>query len=437
MWREIRGGRAGARELLGDPAMQLLALARQDRRVHGLGQQRVAEPKRAGILVGDEDSLVDGLAERLTVFRTHQRRADVPSGGGDQPQEVSSSPLTRWSSTSRRLPGSSPAGREQLLGEEWIAARALRDRTRTPGVGEQRDHVLVRERGELEVSARSGAPRALDEPAQGLSMRAEQDDSLVSEVVREEDDQVERRRVGPVQVFEHQQHRIGVIGEPRQRGLEHTQLRAGLARERTERFDERLVRQLGADEIDRAADPDGESAVASARRDLGGEPRLADARLTRDEHSPAAPRLRRVEHALELFQLACAPDEHGASISLRGRPGAEIRIRAAQDKAHCPMRGAPFATRIGLPSRRQVMSAFRRLPCAVATALVVAAIAAPTAGARPIYDSPGTPVARSNGGGFDLGSAAVGAGGAGAFLVLTAAGIAFVGQRRHRVGVVS
>ena len=83
------------------------------------------------------------------------------------------------------------------------------------------------------------------------------------------------------------------------------------------------------------------------------------------------------------------------------------------------------------------MSAFRRLPCAVATALVVAAIAAPTAGARPIYDSPGTPVARSNGGGFDLGSAAVGAGGAGAFLVLTAAGIAFVGQRRHRVGVVS
>ena len=224
VWREIRGGRAGARELLGDPAMQLLALARQDRRVHGLGQQRVAEPKRAGILVGDEDSLVDGLAERLTVFRTHQRRADVPSGGGDQPQEVSIESAhaleQHVAEASRQL----ASGREQLLGEEWIAARALRDRARTPGVGEQRDHVLVRERGELEDERPLRAPRALDEPAQGLSMRAEQDDSLVSEVVREEDDQVERRRVGPVQVFEHQQHRIGVIGEPRQRGLEHTQL---------------------------------------------------------------------------------------------------------------------------------------------------------------------------------------------------------------------
>jgi hypothetical protein len=88
------------------------------------------------------------------------------------------------------------------------------------------------------------------------------------------------------------------------------------------------------------------------------------------------------------------------------------------------------------------MSAFRRLPCGVAAALIVIAIAAPTAGARPIYDSPGKPAhsslppTRINDEGFDLGSAAVGAGGAGAFLLLTAAGIAFVGQRRHRVGVV-
>ena len=88
------------------------------------------------------------------------------------------------------------------------------------------------------------------------------------------------------------------------------------------------------------------------------------------------------------------------------------------------------------------MSAFRRLPRCVAAALVVSAIAAPNAGARPIYDSP-APTAhslsptRSNGEGLDLGSAALGAGGAGAFLLLTAAGIAFVGQRRHRVGAVS
>jgi hypothetical protein len=85
------------------------------------------------------------------------------------------------------------------------------------------------------------------------------------------------------------------------------------------------------------------------------------------------------------------------------------------------------------------MSAFRRLSRGVAAALVVTAIAAPSAGARPIYDSPGTPARSSldKDEGFDLGSAAVGAGSAGAFLLLTAAGIAFVGQRRHRFGVVS
>jgi hypothetical protein len=83
----------------------------------------------------------------------------------------------------------------------------------------------------------------------------------------------------------------------------------------------------------------------------------------------------------------------------------------------------------------------RRLPRGVAAALIVAAIAAPSAGARPIYDGPDTPTQTSptiaSDEGFDLGSAAVGAGSAGAFLLLTAAGIAVVGQRRDRVGVVS
>jgi hypothetical protein len=89
------------------------------------------------------------------------------------------------------------------------------------------------------------------------------------------------------------------------------------------------------------------------------------------------------------------------------------------------------------------MSTHRRLSHVLAAALIVTAIAAPTAGARPIYDSPGkaahsSPIpTRIDDEGFDLGSAAVGAGSAGAFLLLTAAGVAFVGQRRHRVGVVS
>jgi hypothetical protein len=88
------------------------------------------------------------------------------------------------------------------------------------------------------------------------------------------------------------------------------------------------------------------------------------------------------------------------------------------------------------------MSAFRHLLRGVAAALIVTALAAPTAGARPIYDSPGRPThsslipTRIDDEGFDLGSAAVGAVSASAFLLLTGAGIAFVGQRRHRVGVV-
>ena len=45
--------------------MQLLALAGQDRRVDRLRQQRVAEAEAAGRLVGDEDAVLDRLAQRL------------------------------------------------------------------------------------------------------------------------------------------------------------------------------------------------------------------------------------------------------------------------------------------------------------------------------------------------------------------------------------
>src|SRR4029077_9228056 len=81
-----------------------------------------------------------------------------------------------------------------------------------------------------------------------------------------------------------------------------------------------------------------------------GEPRLSDARFAGDQHGRAAPRLRSVEHALELSQLVCAPDEHGSSISRLGRPGAEIRIPAEQDKALCPMRAGGRVVTIGVMS---------------------------------------------------------------------------------------
>jgi hypothetical protein len=72
----------------------------------------------------------------------------------------------------------------------------------------------------------------------------------------------------------------------------------------------------------------------------------------------------------------------------------------------------------------------------LAGVLTVAATVPPAASARPIRDRPATTppvVTRVTDQGFDVDSAAIGAGGA--FLVLTAAGVAAVGGRRHRLGV--
>ena len=75
--REL-GGRGGgaARELVGEPRVQLLALAGEDRRVDGLRQQRVAEAEAAARLVGDEHAVLDRLraATRARRARAGPRR---------------------------------------------------------------------------------------------------------------------------------------------------------------------------------------------------------------------------------------------------------------------------------------------------------------------------------------------------------------------------
>ena len=85
------------------------------------------------------------------------------------------------------------------------------------------------------------------------------------------------------------------------------------------------------------------------------------------------------------------------------------------------------------------MSPARRFTRTLTGAVVIAALAAPAATARPIDDHPGQPsepaptVTRTIDEGFDVGSAAIGAGGAAAVLLLTAAAAAAVSQRRHPV----
>ena len=56
--------------------------------------------------------------------------------------------------------------------------------------------------------------------------------------------------------------------------------------------------------------------MAGTTRELGGEPRLANAGFSGDEDGRTASRLRRGKRALELRELASASDEHLARASL-------------------------------------------------------------------------------------------------------------------------
>ena len=148
----------------------------------------------------------------------------------------------------------------------------------------------------------------------------EQKDPLVRDVVGEKDHEIQRGRVRPVHVLEHEQHRRRrrTIRQQRQCVLEHAQLRGrrlppgwSTLAEWPQRLDERLVWQLGADEIDRPPEQDVEPRVACARRKLGREAALADARLAGDENGRAATGPGCVEGALELRELASASHERG------------------------------------------------------------------------------------------------------------------------------
>jgi hypothetical protein len=352
--RQLRRHRgAAARELLSQPPVQLLALAGQQRRVDRLGQQRVAETEAARCLHRHQHAMLHRLPQRLAHLGLGQRRhraeqwvAHVAAGGRGQPQhalgrrvEPRGALQQHLAQATRQRAALVAGGGQQLLGEERVALGAgddlVRQRRRRQGVGasrQQRGQLLTLERAELDRQRRARAPHAIRQPAHALGrgefVRAvgrQQQDPPVAQVVGEEDDQVQRGGIGPVQVLEHQQHRRSgrPLAQQLKRLLEHPQLRArrlpiGLRKrsERAQDLDERLVRQLRADEVDRAPEEDLESCVAGARRQLGRKPGLADARLPGDEDGRAAPCLRRAEGALELPELACASDEYLARGSL-------------------------------------------------------------------------------------------------------------------------
>ena len=101
--------------------------------------------------------------------------------------------------------------------------------------GEQLRKLLTLEGPELEHERGAGAPDAVGEPAHSLvrcgvvgAVGREQQHRPVFDVVREEDDEVEGRGIGPVQILEHEQHWClsCPVGEQRQRLFEHAKLRA-------------------------------------------------------------------------------------------------------------------------------------------------------------------------------------------------------------------
>ena len=127
-----------------------------------------------------------------------------------------------------------------------------------------------------------------------------------------------------MQVLEHEQHRCGgcSVGEQRERVLEDLQLRAGprlvdrpRLPERTKGLEERLIRQLCADEVDRAPEQDLEPGAAGTSRELGRESALADAGFPGDEDRRTASGSGRIDSALELPELAYTSDEDLARAS--------------------------------------------------------------------------------------------------------------------------
>ena len=62
VWGELRRRGSGPCKLVGEPRVQLLALAGQDRRVDRFRQECVAEAKAARSLLGNEHAMLDGRA---------------------------------------------------------------------------------------------------------------------------------------------------------------------------------------------------------------------------------------------------------------------------------------------------------------------------------------------------------------------------------------
>ena len=122
--------------------MHVLALSRQQRRVCRLGDEGVTEPVAPRRPVGDEQPVVDRLAQRLDDLRLAERhgggqdrgRHRAPRGGGeadDRPRRRVQALEVREQRVLEQLGELGLVAQrrgDQLLGEERVALRAGADR---------------------------------------------------------------------------------------------------------------------------------------------------------------------------------------------------------------------------------------------------------------------------------------------------------------------
>ena len=73
-----------------DPRVEVLSLARQDCRVHGLRQQRVPELHGVAVRPGDQDPAFHGLPQGLAYDRLRRTGRLVQRGGGHGPPHYGS-----------------------------------------------------------------------------------------------------------------------------------------------------------------------------------------------------------------------------------------------------------------------------------------------------------------------------------------------------------
>ena len=209
---------------------------------------------------------------------------------------------------------------------------------------------------EVENDRRAGASNPVRKPPNALGRRGfiravsrDQENGPVVQVVREEDHEVERRDISPVQVLKHEHERCRgcPVGEKGKGVLEHSLLRAkgpplDLPRvpERTQGLYERLVGQFRPDEVDRAPEEGLEPRGSGSPCQFGREPGLADARLSGDEGGRTASGARRIKCALKLHELWHASDENLTATSHdsnqyrldhRQRAGRQMGTRTIED----------------------------------------------------------------------------------------------------------